>query len=106
MDLDAVLAACNSNDNTIRKQAEQTITSAAKSPEILSQLMQRLQSAEQPQVSSESLPGADVCAKPFICTCLHALATALFSAEASLLIAFVHMQSYKMRDVLNSMCRV
>ncbi len=51
MDLDAVLAACGSNDNTVQKQAEQTITAAAKSPEILSQLMQRLQSAEQPQVS-------------------------------------------------------
>ena len=50
MDLDAVLAACSSNDNAVRKQAEQTITAAAKSPEILSQLMQRLQSAEQPQV--------------------------------------------------------
>lgn len=50
MDLDAVLAACNSNDNNVRKQAEQTITMAAKSPEILSQLMQRLQYAEQPQV--------------------------------------------------------
>ncbi|KAL3153296.1 hypothetical protein ABBQ38_011641 [Trebouxia sp. C0009 RCD-2024] len=50
MDLDAVLAGCSSNDNATRKQAEQTITAAAKSPEILSQLMQRLQSAEQPQV--------------------------------------------------------
>lgn len=50
MDLDAVLAGCSSNDNVVRKQAEQTITAAAKSPEILSQLMQRLQSAEQPQV--------------------------------------------------------
>ena len=52
MDLDAVLAGCSSNDNAVRKQAEQTITAAAKSPEILSQLMQRLQSAEQPQVRS------------------------------------------------------
>ena len=51
MDLDAVLAGCSSNDNAVRKQAEQAITAAAKSPEILSQLMQRLQSAEQPQVS-------------------------------------------------------
>ena len=51
MNLDAVLAGCSSNDNVVRKQAEQTITAAAKSPEILSQLMQRLQSAEQPQVS-------------------------------------------------------
>lgn len=50
MDLDAVLAGCNSNDNAVRKQAEQAITAAAKSPEILSQLMQRLQYAEQPQV--------------------------------------------------------
>ena len=49
MDLDAVLAACTSNDNTVRKQAEQTITAASKSPEILSQLMQRLQGGE-PQV--------------------------------------------------------
>lgn len=52
MDLDAVLAGCSSNDNAVRKQAEQTITAAAKSPEILSQLMQRLQFAEQPQVIS------------------------------------------------------
>ncbi len=55
MNLDAVLAGCSSNDNVVRKQAEQTITAAAKSPEILSQLMQRLQSAEQPQVSSMPL---------------------------------------------------
>ena len=49
MDLDAVLAACTSNDNAVRKQAELTITAASKSPEILSQLMQRLQGGE-PQV--------------------------------------------------------
>ncbi len=76
MDLDAVLAGCSSNDNVVRKQAEQTITAAAKSPEILSQLMQRLQSAEQPQVSSAPLASCgsfacllDTAASPAIKSC-------------------------------------
>jgi hypothetical protein len=76
MDLDAVLAGCSSNDNVVRKQAEQTITAAAKSPEILSQLMQRLQSAEQPQVLSSPFASCgsfgyllDTAASPAIQVC-------------------------------------
>lgn len=82
MDLDAVLAGCSSNDNAVRKQAEQAITAAAKSPEILSQLMQRLQSAEQPQVlitssTQRHIPtlrnGKHTWATNVMVACMHAL---------------------------------
>ena len=91
MDLDAVLAGCSSNDNVVRKQAEQTITAAAKSPEILSQLMQRLQSAEQPQVSSVPLASCRSCAYLLAAAAGPAIRSDANTANACTHVLFDHM---------------
>ena len=91
MDLDAVLAGCSSNDNVVRKQAEQTITAAAKSPEILSQLMQRLQSAEQPQVSLVPLASCRSCAYLLAAAAGPAIRSDANTANACTHVSFDHM---------------